>query len=343
MTEEAVDLRGTVDGPPVYRRDDGVVIIRASAMGMCTRAMVALFQGLEKMLPPDSMQARFDDGHLHEGSTLATMEEREAVAIHPYGQTVRYVVIPGKVEIHGHVDGVVTPLGKQPTADDIYAVAEAKAFSDGMFKDYLRKGGPGELYGYGMQAKIYMLALGVEDICYGVKNKNSGAVDVRWFNVDDPSLPTRGAVVGRAVEIYKAVSDEEANVYTQSCDNAMFPCPVFYIHEQAKRVEVQDTVLKDLAVAYKEAQQAEVAAKAKKEAVGLEIAERMSVMGEEEAEVLGWKVTAKTGNSSAVDWATIEVLTGKKKAEFTTSKPHSKATVTITAPSNWTPGQTDLL
>ena len=334
MTETTTVMH---DGPPVWTDERGVVCLRASALGMCTRAAVARFQGYDAMLPPEQMQARYDDGHLHENSTLRKMEEQQDVEIQAQQEKVVLVVLPGKLEIHGHVDGRVVSPGAEG------AIAEAKAFSDSMFKQYLAKGGPGEIFGYGMQAVVYMLAAGTEQILYGVKNKNSGKVDSRWFDIADPTFPTKAEVFKRAMEFYKAVTDAEANVSTMTCDRTMFPCPVFYLHEETARVEVEDVVLKGLLVDYKTAQQQESAAKARKDEIGLEIADRMQVIGEEELEVLGWKATARVGNSSAVDWATIESLTGRKKADFTTVKPNSKATVTVTPPKGWTPGQGELL
>lgn len=340
MTEPTATIQ--YDGPPTWTDERGVFCIRASAMGgTCTRAAVALYQGMDKMSPPDQQQRRFDDGHLHEESILKQMSIDAEVEIHRLTETVVYVVVPGKIEIHGHLDGIVAPLGEGVEAG--YAPAEAKAFSDKMFASYLAKGGPAELFGYGMQAKVYMLATGSDKILYGVKNKNSGVVDVRWVADDAPGMPTKAQVLLRATELYRACTDISSNPMTMECDRAQWPCPVYYIHQEIEKVEVEDQVLKEMLANFKTLQAIEKKAKSEKDKVGLEIADRLEVIGEDAATVLGWSVSATVGSTSGADWELIEKLTGMKKEQLTTTKPNSKATVTVTAPKGWTPGQGELL
>ena len=307
---------------PVYW-DGDTMVIRASALGGCTRAMAALAAGFDKMEAPDSMQRRFDDGHLHEESILAEMGAKTGLTIEGHQDTVVLKIKPG-LEVRGHVDGTCHDGTSK-------GVAEAKAFSDLMFKKYQSQG-LATLEGYQYQLTVYMLGLGATFAIYGVKNKNSGLVDVMRI---DATPKTKAEVVKRALEIQKVVlaaRDHNPPAVEMTCDRSQFPCPVFYLHEEKPVAEVlEDEVLKGLVEAYDKAREEAKVAEETKSRLADEIKMRLATMEKDKVDIAGFHVTATYGSRKSLDDAALKRdYPGLDIKKYQVSKINANPTLTVT-------------
>lgn len=99
-------IRTDADRPSVQHDDEtGDWFIRASALGGCTRALIAAGRGLEGEPTPDWMQEKFDEGHANEPIIAAMALDRTG--------GVRIVAEPGKqhpVELGFNLHEGIPPL-----------------------------------------------------------------------------------------------------------------------------------------------------------------------------------------------------------------------------------------
>lgn len=312
--------------PPVYF-DGDVMVIRASGMLGCTKAMAALAAGYDRMEPPESMQRRFDDGNLHEASILNEIERRFDLPLHRSVEGVQHTTVlkvHPTLEIRGSMDAVAARDG---------CPAEAKSMSKAMFAKW-KSGGFRDFPYYAYQISIYMLGTDAEQAYYGVKNKDNGEIDCQIV----PAPPVKKSeIIKRALEIEKGVKQALTNpmfiTTLATCDRVQYPCPVYYLHEEITPVDLtEDVVLKGLCEDYDKARAAEAAAKADKDRIGEEIRMRVESMGEEQVSLDGWSITHKVGSRKVLDEKGLCERFGLESLDdFKISKPNSKPTLNITA------------
>lgn len=256
------------DAAIAYEDDDGIVRYRASSVGRCPRALFASRLGMTPIDPPSDMQARFDDGHLHEGAVRQKMLDAGIQVVDDQSEII--VPITPRLLIVGHHDGIVSNLGDwSAIAPDLgpvpnLAVLEIKSMAQSSFEKW-------QLHGfdafpnYATQIALYMEALSMPAV-YAVKNKNSG--QMAWRLLDE--LPADLAAIKRKiVGVEQAVRD---NVMPD-CGPVDWPCPFFYLHDEEVRtgpakdqIEVRDDPALDaLAVNYTKAKGEESRAKAAKD------------------------------------------------------------------------------
>lgn len=208
------------DKPMAYVDPDGTVVYRAFSISTCSKALILSRLGVEGAPPPESMQLRFDDGHLHEPAIISRIEEYTGWKHTPDGSQneVELPVMSGVI-IRGHTDGIAV----NPAFNPDQRILEAKALADSGYKAWKAQGFDGFPY-YRDQLTVYMHALDLPAI-FAVKNKNSGVVDVTM--VDDPP--------GNIDEIVNRIKIIEAQALNDDvpgpCDRRSFPCPFYRFHE----------------------------------------------------------------------------------------------------------------
>lgn len=217
-----------MDGAIVQVGDDGSVVYRASALGMCTKALVAArlgYEALEIQGPrAEAMRERMDEGKLHEDAVVERMR-REGWEVN-HEQLIIELPITENVMVRGHIDGLgLTPYSSY-TLDSRRRVVEIKTQSKDEFAAFSRHGWDSGFFPrYKWQLSAYMLATGLPAVVVR-KDRNSGRLD--FVYVDKPFY-SLGEITARVLTI-EALSRD----YTlpEDCDRNDFPCSYSYLHTQ---------------------------------------------------------------------------------------------------------------
>jgi len=229
---------------PIARMEDGVLVVRASALGNCVRALWAAATGYAKVDSPGWLNQMAQEGHLHEEDVRRRLMEDSGgtIVIRDPQATMRWEVVPGKAVVEGHVDGLIdTEPG--PT------VLEVKSMSDNVFKEFELNRFDSKP-GYAWQVSAYMLGNGATEALYAYKNRNSG--ELQTFHIGTPPI-SEAQIRGKVAKVWSWIDrgvmpDCEENV------NKFF-CPFPYLHEEygAEKVDLSGSdALDELAEEYME-------------------------------------------------------------------------------------------
>lgn len=296
MSESLPAVIARDDRPAAYV-EDGVAIYRASAVGLCEEALVALRMGVQPTMPPEWMLEKYEEGaewedHIVQGAceveglTLVTQQEQARVDITP------------TIAIRGATDGRgIKVQGGQQVG------IEAKKLGPRLFSnwerglDYFWTQSP---Y-YRDQLTVYMHAHGMPYV-YAVGEWDPDEKVVRHVHTQLIVEPP-----GDINEIRKKILRVEGRARKGDlghCDGThSFPCPVWFLHEAKEREAVtgdQGEAIERLGRAYHEAQQMESAGKKLKDQVKAELRAVLAEFGfvdeeagqiSEPAEVNGVRVT----------------------------------------------------
>jgi len=264
------------DAPSVYKRDDGVIMVRASAFGDCMRKLWAVWDGVQPMEHSDVTKRAFKEGHLHEE---AVTQELTQAGYHIAGdQTeIELKILPGRLHVIGHIDGIIEL--RDSTDYDVLRYGnkrlwECKAMSRNAFEDWV-KGRFDYRPGYAWQLSIYMLGTELDKAHYSVKRRDDGVIDT-WLIDELPK--SEGEIRSRALKIYKMLRSGEM----PACDGtggAKWFCEFWFLHdeEEIDEPKVKEPIdnipeLDDLLAEYNEAVETEKWARAEKarikEAIG---------------------------------------------------------------------------
>lgn len=220
--------------PIAFFDDNGTAVFRASAIGMCEGALVRSLRGLEGAEPPEAMQRRFQDGHLHEPAIIAYLITSGWQVLQDKGQEAVRVSVADNIIIQGHVDGIAIRDGK-------HYVVECKSMSDAMYKKWMNQGFDA-FPKYAMQISVYMTALQLPAL-YAVKNKDNGEIDVRIIE-KPPYLVAK--LKAKAIRVVRT----SATANTPACPKPYdYPCPFYAYHdapEKAEPVEPGDLLNDDI-------------------------------------------------------------------------------------------------
>jgi hypothetical protein len=337
------------DRPAAYVDDDGVLVLRASAITQCTRLLVGVAEGWEQKQPPDSIQRRFDDGHLHEQDILKRTAEKYKGELTVSPVACSLPILPGKVRIEGSGDAMLEALVGFAEHEAGLCLLEAKSMAKSAWGDWkLKRFGAFESYAW--QASIYQVAVGRSyglnhpmPLVMACKNKDSGEIDY----LPVPSPPVQMSRIRmRAIEVYKAwqkVRSDLAAIERMMCDRTTYPCPLYYIHEsreekKAAKVKAQgpkeDTTLELLMRRYLSAQQAEAAATNLKRSLANEIRAYCERLGRSSwVAADGTSLSCKPGSRTIVTWSRIrEDFPALDPDEYKETVPTNEAVVRVTAP-----------
>lgn len=232
------------------REENGLIIYRASALGGCLRALVASRLGFVQMPAPRFIQGKYDEGHSAEDVVVEKLKKEHGIPV--VGRQIETIThITEKVKVVGHIDGMV--MGKNQ-------LVEIKSQTDLEWDKFEKDGWNSGLFPrYQWQLSSYFHSNYAFDDCLFVRyNRDTGRISKELITKPFYSLAhIRSRVLG--AESY--VAD---GVVPETCDVMMYPCPVYYLHEETDREELAEET-RELAIAYKKAQTAEKVAKQEKD------------------------------------------------------------------------------
>lgn len=215
--------------PSVYvdYDDGGKVIYRASSLGMCVRALVAIAHGgYEEALGKDRadlLDRTSIEGEFHEGAVRAKLEH-QGWKIHSTQDVVEIPVIKGVV-IRGHTDGIVSSSSDEPSL-----LLEVKSMSNKRFDRWIKTGFEGFLK-YAYQISAYMQATPDLDVIYIAKRREDGFENRQIIKAGEP--PIAWSVIKKKVLAVEGFRRKGRGF--PDCDvppSEQFWCPFFYLHDE---------------------------------------------------------------------------------------------------------------
>jgi hypothetical protein len=322
------------DRPTVTVDDDGIAHYRASGLGGCDVALILLRSGFGAMAPPEAMQKRFNEGHLHEPDIVRRANTEfglEVFAKDPATDKQWRVSVPvtATVVIDGSTDG--TCVGMLPDEPDYWnersdefehgdemtlapgerRVFEAKTMSSAAFKKWRAMTWPqrwAEYPGYAKQLTIYLRGMSIltGEPCnkwvYAVKDKESGEILIEpGIGEPYPWASIVAQLMGVEAHVRNGLPIPESCYPKRS-----YPCPVFYAgpcgDDERNSLDGREAeVVAELGITLKRAQAREAEAKQAYVTARDEIKKHLPEGGKFDA-ADGWKVAfskkEKTGTTT---------------------------------------------
>lgn len=260
--------------------------------------MTAVRLGYDTIPPPDSMQDRFNDGHLHEPDILRRMEETYGLSPVHQQLEVTLPIRPG-LAVRGHIDCLVN----HPTYG--WCVADAKALAESGWTTWKSTHFDTFPY-YAWQMSVYAYALAEEfgepkgrplPILMAVKNKNASkmVIDEGDYFLEPPRTLT---------EIKARVELMHGFTSLPPCDRKQWPCSTNYLCDEVAHVGVTDSPAIDQAAKeYVRAVNAEKAAKGDKSQARERIVSLLRTAGETSVNTGAVIVKLSTKTRKSVDKA----------------------------------------
>lgn len=226
------------------------VIYRASSLGGCQKALVAQRLGYVPLAPPEKFLKIFAEGTALE-ETVYTLLYAEGYDVSDEQLETNFHV-SNNIIVQGHIDGLVTREGRT-------RLLEIKTMNADSYAAFVNKrwnmGGLMERYKW--QVSAYMNSLddphnpncGIE-LMFVAYDKETGSL--HWEIKETPFYDDSD-IRRRILSVESAVSRSELPV----CDVQQYPCPFYYLHDEAAREESDDEELDGFATAYLEARKRE--------------------------------------------------------------------------------------
>lgn len=214
-----------MDGSAVQVAEDGSIVYRASALGSCTKLLAALRMGYEEAPVPAQIAKVFQSGHDSEELVHARMP---LVA----RQSEARLEVSSKIVVVGHVDGVSD------------SVDEVKSQSQLEWDRFERDGWEGGFFPkYKWQASAYMLAFGLP---LRLIRFNRATQEIKTQVYFDPWY----SLTDIRARVLSIESQAAGGVLPAACDPLQYPCPVYYLHDDAEDAEYGDEAVDVLARQY---------------------------------------------------------------------------------------------
>lgn len=224
---------------------------RASSLGSCTRAQIAVQLSMAELATSDRMEALYARGRDHEVECLAAMEADGWSLLDPnahdgiYGASTDadqfYVELEvAGAKITGHLDGLGALFGDH---DRVVEVKSPQSFhkwetahKTGDYTDPL-------MNRYAWQISVYMAATGLEAVvaCVEDGQVRTFGIEVAPYSLDD--------ITGRVQFMENAVEHQRLSpVHMMACSQNDYPCPVAYLHDRPEVID--DPILDQLLANY---------------------------------------------------------------------------------------------
>ncbi len=208
--------------------EHGKVIYRASALGRCTRALLAARQGVLAAPPPAEFANPERTGYFDRGldaeETIVETLGNLGFNIHERQAEVRLEF--GDAIVLGHIDGLTEP-GKT-NYGDVGAqthLLEIKHFGTSNWAKW-RAGHFSAFPVYALQVSCYMHALGLPRLCMVIHNGNTGAFDISLHGAAPRELWEIETIVTGVEQLYKLAPP----IGTVECTRD-YPCPYSVMHD----------------------------------------------------------------------------------------------------------------
>lgn len=213
-------------------------IYRASSLGYSLCQLVCGHLGYEAASPPEWLQEKYDEGNRLEPMIIEGIKNDQNVKDEQL--EVELEIIPDKVKVVGHIDGMVDESG--------WRLLEIKTMAHAMFERVEDKGwdAGGIMEKYKWQVSAYQLATGLPlTLCVWDKQEK----DWCFIRTDKPFY----SVADIANKLAEAEEHIANGIIPDGCSD--YPCPYYYLHEQkdAKEVVNADDELEAVLAAWYEA------------------------------------------------------------------------------------------
>lgn len=205
------------DAPIVQVNDDGSVIYRASALGMCDTALVAARQGYVHTPPPRKLQEVYDAGHAAEEEYFNSLPLRQVTASR---QRLVQLAITSKVAVVGHLDG-----------EEELWIDEVKSQSDNVYGEWTPRWWQTDSLWkkYAWQVSIYMLATSKRLRLIRFNRETKEWIDY-YYTVPFHSL---AEIRARILTIEALAAADEL----PECEGKDWGCPFSYLHTELEPVD----------------------------------------------------------------------------------------------------------
>ena len=234
------------DRAAVYIEEDGLVVYRASAVGACDEALLGLRQGITGEDPPAWMLERFQEGTDWEEYIIDHAVNGEMLNLVSVQDEVEVEVMDGVV-IRGHTDG---------RADDDefpnqFIGLEAKKLGPDMFKVWER--GDDAFFKqypyYADQLTVYMHAMDDIPFIYAVGEWDRDSK--RVIDVHTRLITEAPHDINDIIERVRSIEQRASEGEMPDCDGGrMWPCPLYFLHNEPEAEEVTDKKLMSLVSDY---------------------------------------------------------------------------------------------
>ena len=233
-----------VDDRPICYWEDNVdtgkrkLVIRASAVGSCTRALVAAALGYEEQRykrAEEIMSTAATEGNLHEGSIIDRLEELGYKTLNIREQAFTETQVIPLVVIRGHIDSWAINGPGLEAHDE--AVVEAKTMSVARYKDWELHGfDKFEKYAWQLSAYMWHYIKKFDEqgtdikALYAVKNRNTGEL---WTGVIPNPPIAWERLRGKATDVLKWVLKGELPPCDPGVDSGeKYFCPFVMLHDE---------------------------------------------------------------------------------------------------------------
>ena len=291
-------------------------VYRASSLGYSLEALVAPHLGFEPVNPPEFIQRAFDEGTRIEPLAIEKLKaagwdirtkQKEVNANGDYQMEVTLKVVPDKVMVVGHIDGIGSLLTEFPLS-----VIEIKMMADQSWRAFKKHGwdAPGLVQKYKWQMSAYCLATGLPHVM-AAWNKDTEEMVIEFR--DEPFY----TIADIATKLRDAEIHIARGIVPEGCED--FPCPYYYLHPPKDEVARADGELEGLLQSWLTWDRAEKQAKKAKD----QHRERILQLT---GEGLAAKVKGECGVTVETYWQEEKEYTTKRKAGWVTriSGPRGK-------------------
>lgn len=321
MTDSDSTTSTNDNRPTVYLEDDNW-IYRASGSGACVKYLVASALGYEDQRGKkidDLLDRSANEGHLHEGSVLAKLEEEDGSKIIRAQEEVMIQVIP-KVFLRGHIEGI------ELYSSGVEELLEVKSMSTKQFTKWTNHGFD-SFVDYAYQISSYMKLFPELDVRYLVKRREDGFQTELRIPAGSPPIPfslIRKKIV--IAEKYRRKGE------LPPCDiENQWGCPVWYLHDEEDPKDIEplseemEEILGELIAEFMTLKLVEKQGETAKEARKKISPEILNLLGKlDQAELshkgLKYRVTKRRGGNSYLDKAKVKAIIGEDKMEEVTTK-----------------------
>lgn len=232
-----------------YQHEEGHVVVRASALGKCVRALWASLEGIDPVDTPEYLSRAAEEGNLHEEHIRTKLAHDHGRKIYGDQTELKLWIIPRKLVVIGHTDGFMEPKRFVESHNDIPSglpdLIEIKTMSRAVFDKWMAKGWDSNP-SYAWQISAYMLAArwpeGIKGTVYAAKRRDDGLIDERYLTEPPISLKE---IRAKMIALYKHWKLGEM----PPCDipeSNRWGCPVFFLHDEDVVPEEQQVDAPDL-------------------------------------------------------------------------------------------------
>ena len=229
------------DNRPGVYFENGQMVIRASALGDC---MLSLW-GMANRVQPVPLPRDLDEkaatsaraGNVLEEEIITRVEEELGVEVVDRQRVVEIEVVPGKLVVRGHIDGLTeisTPDFDQGHDFAVVAVVDAKGLSNYAWGEMMKAPEQYTIDTHGWQQSTYGAGIGAVSGIIGYLRREHHELRIEQFD-----LPyARRDIERRAYQLYRHYHDRTE----PACENptSRFSC-LRYRHIHPGKEDVEET------------------------------------------------------------------------------------------------------